>query len=59
MIDFYKHNFISVLGKDATSLTEVAYAKEITSKYDEYLKETKAMKEKLGDIDNNNTDFYL
>lgn len=59
MIDFYKHSYISVIGRDAVSLTEVAYAKEILSKYDEYLIKTKEMVEQIGDGDNNNTEFYL
>ena len=59
MIDFYKHSFLSAIGRDAVSLSDVAYAKKITSKYDEYLEKVKAMKKKLGDSVNNNTEFYL
>ena len=60
MIDFYKHSFLSILGKDARSLSEIAYAKEIVSKYSEYSKKVKELKIKMGETgQNNNTEFYL
>ena len=59
MIDFYKHSFLSVIGRDAVSLSDVAYLKEINSKYSEYLKAVKDIKKKVGDNDNSNTEFYL
>ena len=60
MIDFYKHSFLSILGKDARSMSEIAYAKEIISKYAEYSKKVKELKSKMGDNgQNNNTEIYL
>ena len=59
MIDFYKHSYISVIGRDASSLSEVAYIKEIMSKYDEYLAKTKEMLNQIGEGYNSNTEFYL
>ena len=60
MIDFYKFSFLSVLGKDARSLSEIAYSKELVSKYDEYLNKVKELKEKTNqDGDNGFTEIYL
>ena len=60
MIDFYKHSFLSILGKDARSLSEIAYSKELVSKYNEYLKKVKELKEKTDQNGNDNyTEIYL
>lgn len=60
MIDFYKFSFLSVLGKDARTMSEIAYPKEIVSKYNEYLKKVKELKEKTNqDGDDNFTEIYL
>lgn len=60
MIDFYKHSFLSILGKDASSMSEIAYSKEIVSKYNVYLKNVKELKEKMDENgEDNNTEIYL
>ena len=60
MIDFYKHSFLSILGKDARSMSEIAYSKEIVSKYAEYSKKVKELKEKMDENgQDNNTEIYL
>lgn len=60
MIDFYKYSLLSVLGKNAGSMSEIEYPKEILNNYDIYLKNLKEMKkniEKNGG--NDNTEIYL
>ena len=59
MIDFYKHGFLSILGKNARTMSENIYIMELITQYDEYLKKAKAQKEKYDKIGYNNTDFYL
>ena len=60
MIDFYKFSFLSIFGKDARTMSEITYSKEIVSKYDEYLKKVKDLKEKTNQDDNNGfTEIYL
>jgi len=60
MIDFYKHSFLSILGKDARSLSEIAYTKELVSKYNEYLKKVKKLKEEKDQSgEDTYTEFYL
>jgi len=60
MIDFYKHSFLSILGKDARSLSEIAYSKELVSKYNEYLKKVKKLKEEKDQSgEDTYTEFYL
>lgn len=60
MIDFYKHSFLSILGKEACSLSEIAYSKEVISKYNEYLKKVKELKDKTNQDGNDNfTEIYL
>ena len=60
MIDFYKYSFLSILGKDARTLSEIAYSKELISKYSEYLEKVKKLKEKTNlDGDDNYTEIYL
>lgn len=60
MIDFYKHSFLSVLGKNAGSMTEIEYPREVINKYDEYLKKVKKMKKKIEQNgEDNNTEIYL
>jgi hypothetical protein len=60
MIDFYKYSFLSILGKDARTLSEIAYSKELISKYSEYLEKVKKLKEKTNlDEDDNYTEIYL
>lgn len=60
MIDFYKHSFLSILGKNAGSMTEVEYTREIVNKYDEYLEKTKEMKKRIEENgEDNNTEIYL
>ncbi len=60
MIDFYKHSLLSILGKNAGSMSEIEYPREILSNYDMYLKK---LIEKKKDIEqnggNNNTEIYL
>ena len=60
MIDFYKHSIFSILGKNAGSMSEIEYHREILSNYDMYLEK---LKEKKKDIEenggNNNTEIYL
>ena len=34
MIDFYKHSFLSILGKNAGSMSEIEYPREIINKYE-------------------------
>ena len=60
MIDFYKHSLLSILGKNAGSMSEIEYPREILSNYDMYLKkliEKKKYIEQNGG--NNNTEIYL
>ena len=60
MIDFYKHSFLSILGKNAGSMTEVEYTREIINKYDEYLEKVKEMKKRIEENgEDNNTEIYL
>ena len=60
MIDFYKHSLLSILGKNAGSMSEIEYPREILSNYDIYLKK---LIEKKKDIEqnggSNNTEIYL
>lgn len=60
MIDFYKHSLLSILGKNAGSMSEIEYPREILSNYDMYLKK---LIEKKKDIEqnggSNNTEIYL
>lgn len=44
MIDFYKHSLLSILGKEAGSMTEIEYQNRIIDKYNEYLEMLRAMK---------------
>ena len=60
MIDFYKHSLLSILGKNAGSMSEIEYPREILSNYDMYLKkliEKKIYIEQNGG--NNKTEKYL
>ena len=59
MIDFYKHSFLSILGKNAGTMSEIQYPREILGKYDEYLKNVKEMKQKIEENGPNNTEIYL
>ena len=60
MIDFYKHSILSVLGKNAGSMSEIEYPKSIDNKYDEYLSKTIEMKKQIEENGgNNNTEIYL
>ena len=60
MIDFYKHSFLSILGKNAGTMSEIQYPREIVDKYSEYLKSVKEMKQKIEENGpNNNTEIYL
>jgi len=60
MIDFYKFSFLSVLGKDARTMSEIAYSKELVSKYNEYLKKVKKLKEEKDQSgEDTYTEFYL
>lgn len=60
MIDFYKHSFLSILGKNAGSMTEIEYTREIINKYDEYLEKVKEMKKRIEENgEDNNTEIYL
>ena len=61
MIDFYKHSFLSILGKDAGSMTEIEYTEKVINSYDGYLRKLKEKKKEIeenGD-NNNNTEIYL
>lgn len=60
MIDFYKHSFLSILGKNAGSMSEIEYPREIINKYDGYLKSAKEIKKKIEENgEDNNTEIYL
>ena len=59
MIDFYKHGFLSILGKNARTMSENIYVMEIINQYDEYLKKAKKQKEKYDKIGYTSTDLYL
>lgn len=60
MIDFYKHSLLSILGKNAGSMSEIEYPKEILSNYDMYLKKLREMKKSIEENGgNNNTEIYL
>ena len=54
MIDFYKFSILSILGKDAGSLSEKDYTKEIVNNYDEYLEKLQKAKLKMENIEENN-----
>ena len=45
MIDFYKHSILSILGKEAGSMTEIGYPRRVVEVYDEYLAKLKKAKE--------------
>ena len=60
MIDFYKHSFLSVLGKEAGSMTQIEYSKKLISKYDEYLNNLMEMKKKIEENgQGGNDEIYL
>ena len=60
MIDFYKHSLLSILGKEAGSMTEIEYQKKVTEKYAEYLNSLKEMKKKIEeDGEDQNGEIYL
>lgn len=60
MIDFYKHSLLSVLGKNAGSMSEIEYSREILTNYDAYLKKLNEMKKNIEENGgNNNTEIYL
>ena len=60
MIDFYKHSFLSVLGKDATSMNEKDYPKKVIEKYDNYLENLIKMKKQIEENgDNNSEEIYF
>lgn len=60
MIDFYKHSFLSILGKEAGSMSEIEYPKKILDKYDEYLSSLKEMKKQIEENgEDNNGEIYL
>lgn len=60
MIDFYKFSFLSILGKEAGSMSEIEYPKKIIDKYDIYLEETKKMKKQIEEnASDNNGEIYL
>lgn len=60
MIDFYKYSLLSVLGKNAGSMSEIEYPKEILANYDIYLNKLKDMKKDIEENGgNNNTEIYL
>ena len=60
MIDFYKHSFLSILGKDAGSMSEIEYPKKVIGKYDEYLEKLKEKKKYIDENgDNDSGEIYL
>lgn len=59
MIDFYKYSLLSVLGKNAGSMSEIEYPKEVLNNYDIYLKKLKEMKKIKEENGENNTEIYL
>lgn len=60
MIDFYKHSLLSILGKNAGSMSETEYHREILSNYDIYLEKLKEKKKEIEENGgNNNTEIYL
>ncbi|MBO4815452.1 MAG: hypothetical protein J5507_00495 [Clostridia bacterium] len=60
MIDFYKHSFLSILGKEAGSMTEIEYPKKVIENYDLYLQKLKEMKKQIEENGgDNNTEIYL
>ena len=60
MIDFYKHSILSILGKDASMMTEIEYSKKIIENYDLYIEKLKEMKKQIEENGgNNNTEIYL
>ncbi len=60
MIDFYKHSLLSILGKEATAMTEIEYPKMVIEKYDEYLQSLKEMKKKVEENgEDQNGEIYL
>lgn len=44
MIDFYKFNFLSNLGKDAGEMNETEYQKKIVQSYGDYLLKLRKIK---------------
>ena len=60
MIDFYKHSILSILGKDAGTMTEIEYPKKVIENHDLYLQKLKEMKKQIEENGgNNNTEIYL
>ena len=47
MIDYYKHNILSILGKKAGSLSEMDYIREVANIYDENIDRLIAKKREL------------
>ena len=52
MIDFYKFNFLSVLGKEAISMSCIEYQKEAIKKYEKYIDKVKELKKERDEKNN-------
>ena len=60
MIDFYKHSILSVLGKEAGSMTEIEYPAKAVERFYASLEPLKKMKKKVEEEgDSGYTELYL